>query len=107
VPSEHAAEDYDTRHNNLGNTAYQALKLDRIWSTRTGTKRRTPPNPVPVGVQVLVFGDMFSTESRGSKKLEPHWGAQFIVLSYDDIMQNYTVKMGAGMYHRREAVFHY
>jgi len=101
-----AADDYYNRHNELRNSAYQALKLARIRSTRTTTKRRTPRPPVPVGGQVLVFGDMFSTESGQSKKLEPPWREPFTVLSYDDITQNYTVKMDARMYHRREAVFY-
>ena len=58
-----AADDYYNRHNKLRNAVYQALKLARIWSTMTATKRRTPCPPVSVGGQVLVFGDMFSTES--------------------------------------------
>jgi len=67
-----AADDYYHRHNELRNSAYQALKLARVWSSRTATKRRTPHLLVPVGGQVLVFGDMFSTESGRSKKLDPH-----------------------------------
>jgi len=101
-----AADEYFNRHNKLRNSAYQALKLARIRSTRTATKRRTLRPPVSVGGQVLVFGDMFSTESGRSKKLEPRWHGPFEVLSYDDITQNYTVKMNARMYRRREAVFH-
>jgi len=93
-----AADDYYNRHNELQNLAYQALKLARIWSTRTATKRRTPRPPVPVGGQVLVFRDMFSTESGQLKKLELRWHGPFTVLSYDNITQNYTVKMDARMY---------
>jgi len=54
---------------------------------------------------VLVFGDMFSTDSGRSKKLEPRWRGPLTVMSYDNITQNYTVKMDARMYRRREAVF--
>jgi len=68
-----AADEYFNRHNELRNSAYQALKLARIQSTRTASKRITPRPPVSVGGQVLVFGDMFSTESGRSKKLEPRW----------------------------------
>jgi len=85
---------------------YQALKLARIRSTRTATRRRSPCLPVSVGGQVLVFGDMFSTESGRSRKLEPRWHGPFMVLSYDDVTQNYTVKMNTRMYRWREAVFH-
>jgi len=101
-----AADDYFNRHNELRNSAYQARKLARIRSTRTATKRRTPRPPVSFGGRVLVFGDMLSTESGRSRKLEPRWRAPFEVLGYDDITQNYTVKMDARMYRRREAVFH-
>jgi len=101
-----AADDYYNRHNELRNSAYQALKLARIRSTRTVTKRRTPRPPVPVEGQVLVFEDMFSTESGRLKKLEPYWCGRFTVLSYDEITQNYTVKMDARMYCQRKAVFH-
>jgi len=80
--------------------------LSRIRFTRTATKRRTPRPPVPVEGQVLVFGDMISTESGRSQKLELRWPGPFIVLGYDHITQNYTIKMDARMYRRREAVFH-
>ena len=49
---------------------------------------------------------MFSRESGRSKKLEPRRRGPFTVLSYDDITQNYTVKMDTRTYRRREAVFH-
>jgi len=101
-----AADDYYNRHNELRNSAYQALKLARIRSTRTTTKRRTSRPPVPVEGQILVLGDMFSTESGRSKKLEPSGHGRFTVASYADITQNYRVKMDARMYRRREAVFH-
>jgi len=101
-----AAEEYFNRHNELRNSAYQALQLARVRSRRTATKRRTPRSPVSVGGEILVFGDMFSTESGRLKKLELRWCGPFTVLSYDYITQNYTFKMDARMYRRREAVFH-
>jgi len=58
-----AADDYYNRYNELRNSAYQALMLARVQSTRTATKGGTPGPPVSVGEQVLVVGDMFSTES--------------------------------------------
>jgi len=101
-----AADDYYNRHNELRNAAYQALKLARVRSTRTATKRRIPRIPVPVGRQVLVFGDMFSTESGRSRKLDPCWCGPSTVLSYDDIKPNYTVRMEARLYRRKEAVYY-
>jgi len=74
-----AADDYYNRHNELPNSAYQALKLVRIPSTRTAIKRSAPRPPVPIKGQVLVFRDMFSTESGQSNKLEPHWCGPFTV----------------------------
>ena len=49
---------------------------------------------------------MFSTESGQLKKLEPRWHGPFTVLSYDNLTQNYTVKIDARMYRQREATFH-
>jgi len=49
---------------------------------------------------------MFFTESGPLKKLDTHWHGPFTVLNYDDITQNYTVKMDARMYRRSEAVLH-
>ena len=46
----------------------------------------------------VTFGDMFSTESGRMRKLEPRWRGPFMVLSYHDIKQDYTVKMDARMY---------
>jgi len=63
VTSVPAADDYYNRHNKLLNAAYQALKLARVQHNRTATKRRRLHPPIPVGVEVLVFGVMFSTES--------------------------------------------
>jgi len=93
-----AADDYYNRHTEHRNPAYQALKVARMWSTCSASKRRTPGPPGPVGGQLLVFGDMVSTESSRSKKLEYHCRGLFTVLRYDDIPQKYTVKMDARMY---------
>ena len=101
-----AGDNLTNRDNQFRNLAYPALKLARVRSTRTVTKCRTSCPPVPVGRQGLVFGNMFSTESGQSPYLEPCWGGLFIVLSCDDIAQNYTVKIDARMYSGREAVFH-
>jgi hypothetical protein len=101
-----ASDDYYNRHQELRNAAYQALKLARIRSTRTAAKRRTPRPPVPAGGQVWVFGDQFKTESGRSKKLQPRWRGPFTVLEYDEDTQNYTVRMDARMYRRKQGVFH-
>jgi transposase InsO family protein len=100
-----ASDEYYNRHQELRNSAYQALTLARFRSTRTATKRRTPRPPVEVGSKVLVFGKMFSTETGRSVKLDAHWRGPFEVLKYDEHTWNYTVKMYARMYRRTEAVF--
>ena len=101
-----ASDDYYNRHNELRNSAYQALKLARVRSTRTATKKRTPRPPVAIGERVLVFGEMFTTESGRSKKLDARWRGPFSVIGYDEFTQNYTVKMDSRLYRRDTAVFH-
>ena len=49
APSVPASDDYYNRHNELRNSAYQVLKLARVRSTKTVTKRRTPRPPVDIG----------------------------------------------------------
>jgi len=64
-----ASDDYYNRHRKITNVAYQVLKLARVRSTRTTTKRRDDVKPVEIGGMVMIFGDQFATESGRSRKL--------------------------------------
>ena len=97
-----ATANYYNRDNELPNWANQACKLFRVRSTTTVTKRRTPHTPVPVGGQVLVLKDMFSTESGWSMKLDTCWHGPCTVLNYEDVTQNSIVE-AAGQDVRPEA----
>ena len=56
-----ATEDYLNRHQELRNTAYQAVKQARMRSTRTAAKRRRHHTPLKAGDYLLVLVGQTST----------------------------------------------
>src|SRR5207237_5198886 len=66
-----ATEDYLNRHQELRNTAYQALKQARMRSTRTAAKRRRHHMPLKAGDYLLVLVGQTSTTTGRSRKLLP------------------------------------
>ena len=64
-----ATEDYLNRHQELRNTAYQAVKQARMRSTRTAAKRRRHHTPLKVGDYLLVLVGQTSTTTGRSRKL--------------------------------------
>ncbi len=101
-----ATDEYLNRHQELRNLAFQNLQLARFRSTKRATKKRRIHKHIPVGKQVMVYGDQFATQSGRSKKLEPMWRGPFTITKFDEYTENYTVKMDAKMYRRPEGTFH-
>jgi len=101
-----ASDDYYNRHQEIRNAAYPALKLARVRSTKTATRRRNNVKPVEIWGMVMIFGDQFATESGRSRKLQPRWTGHFIVIEFDEQTQKYTVSMDSRIYRRQKGVFH-
>ena len=101
-----AADDYLNRHQQLRNTAFQALTLARMRSNRAARKRRRNHTPIKPGEHVMVLANQFSTMSGRSKKLEARWRGPFKIISYDDFTENYTVAMESRIYRRDIGTFH-
>jgi len=99
-------DDYYNRHQEIRNAAYQALKLARVWSTKTVAKRRGDVKPVEIGGMVMIFGDQFATESGRSRKLQPRWRGPFLFIEFDEHTQNYTESMDSRIYRRQRGVLH-
>jgi len=78
-----ASEDYYNKHQEIRNTAYQALKLARVRSSQTAAKRRGKFKPVEIGGMVMVFGDQSATESGRYRELQPRWEGYFVVIEFD------------------------
>ena len=99
-------DNYYNRHQEIGNTAYQALKLARARSMRVVVKRRNNFRPVQIGGLIMICGDQFATESGRFRKLQPRWRGPFVIVEYDEHTQNYTASMDSRIYQQQRGVSH-
>src|ERR1700710_637261 len=101
-----ATDDYLNCHQELRNSAYQALILARMRSNRIARKRRRSHTPLKTGDYAMVLVNQFSMMTRRSKKLEARWRRPFKIIPYDEFTKNYTDAMELHIYRRDTRTFH-
>lgn len=74
---------------------------------KTAAKKRKFVTPVEFGEMVMIFADQLATEFGRSKKVLPRWREPFVLIEYDELIQNYTASMNSRIYGHKRGVFHY